>query len=266
MAITVSALADYPVKSLAGRSLDRLAIGELGPEGDRRWMVVDAGGRFVTQRECARMCLIAASPGAGELRLRAPGTAELTVPVPSQRDAAAVAVTVWGDTVEALDAGDAAAHWLSGFLGRPLRLCYMPAAAARRVAPAYASAADRVGFADGFPFLLVSESSLAHVCRTLGRDIAVRRFRPNIVIAGSEAFAEDRWRRIRIGGVEFDVAKPCSRCVIPAIDPDTGEKQREVLLGLRQYRREDGRIYFGQNLLHRGTGEIGRGDPVEIIR
>jgi uncharacterized protein YcbX len=186
----------------------------------------------------------------------------LTVP-----DVAAsrVSVTVWADTVDAADAGAEAAAWLSEFLGTDCRLVCFAREAVRPVDRVYAEASDQVGFADGFPFLLISQASLDDLNARLAQPVPMLRFRPNLVIGGSEPYAEDDWRRIRIGDLTFRVAKPCSRCIIPTIDPATARRGSEPLRTLMSYRRRDNKVYFGQNLVHDAVGRLAVGMPVEVL-
>jgi uncharacterized protein len=141
----------------------------------------------------------------------------------------------------------------------------MPDDSVRPVDPDYAGPGHRVGFADGFPFLLISEASLDELNGRLTQPVPMARFRPNLVVAGCEAFAEDGWRRIRIGGLAFDLVKPCSRCIIPTIDIATGQRDAEPLRTLMGYRKRDNRILFGQNLVHDGVGLLRRGMPVQVL-
>ncbi len=261
--IRLSGITIYPVKSCGGIPLDSTRLGPFGPEGDRRWMLVDGAGQFVTQRNLAKLALIATELSGDRLVLTVAGR-QLAVEVP---DATAPhrTVTVWGDTLEALDAGDAAADWLFESLGLPCRLVYMPDDAQRRVAPLYARRGETVSFADGFPLLLISEASLADLNARLDQPVPMNRFRPNLVVSGCDAFDEDRWQQIRIGGLVFDVAKPCSRCVMPSIDQATGQRDPQINRVLASYRRLDGQVYFGQNLLYAGGGTVTVGDSVEVL-
>jgi uncharacterized protein len=261
--ITLTALYRYPVKSLRGSGFDELAVDARGLAGDRRWMVVDGDGRFVTQRQHPRMCLVdTALDGDGRLTLRAPGMSPLTV---AQVDGGRRQVVVWDDQVEAEQCDPAVDAWLSDFLGIACRLVRMPDDSVRPVDPDYAGPGHRVGFADGFPFLLISEASLDELNGRLTQPVPMARFRPNLVVAGCEAFAEDGWRRIRIGGLAFDLVKPCSRCIIPTIDIATGQRDAEPLRTLMGYRKRDNRILFGQNLVHDGVGLLRRGMPVQVL-
>lgn len=263
-AFTLSSLYFYPVKSLRGIGLERAPVDNRGIHFDRHWMVVDDKGDFITQRQFPNMALIHTALTPSGLRLSAPGMADLDVlfepEAPVQQT-----VQVWGDRCMALSAGPGAAAWLSDFLGLDCRLVFMPESTRRPVDPDYAESSDQVGFADGFPFLLISEASLADLNGRLDQALPMIRFRPNLVVAGCEPYAEDQWRRIRIGEVTFRVSKPCSRCVIPTINPDTAEKSVEPLRTLNRYRRDGNKVYFGQNLLHDGTGELRAGMPVEVL-
>ena len=257
------ALYRYPVKSLRGEEFHSLEVDARGFAGDRRWMVVDADGRFLTQRQQARMALVDTRIDTdGALHLAAPGMPPLSVVGGGTEQ---IMVRVWDDRVAAEPTGAEANAWLSEFIGQPCRLVRMPGATRRAVDPDYATADDQVGFADGFPFLLISQASLDDLNVRLEQPVPMLRFRPNLVVSGCAPFAEDGWRRIRIGALEFRVAKPCSRCVIPTIDYATGVRGREPLQTLMTYRRRDNKVYFGQNLIHDGPGRLERDMPVEVL-
>lgn len=261
---TLSGLFFYPVKSLRGIALERAPVGGRGIQFDRHWMVVDEDGKFLTQRKHPRMALIRTALTPGALRLSAPTMPDLELALEPEGGEEAT-VQVWGDHCLARSAGAAPASWLSRFLGIECRLFFMPEQTERPVDPAYASAKDRVGFADAFPFLLISQASLDDLNGRLDQPLPMIRFRPNLVVAGCEPYAEDGWRRIRIGELTFRVAKPCSRCAIPTIDPETAEKGVEPLRTLSRYRREGNQVYFGQNLLHDQAGELRLGATVEVL-
>jgi uncharacterized protein YcbX len=142
---------------------------------------------------------------------------------------------------------------------------HFPDDSRRAVDPDYAAPADQVGFADGFPFLLISQASLDDLNARLDQPVPMLRFRPNLVVSGCGPYAEDGWKRIRIGDIEFRVAKPCSRCIIPTIDFATGERAREPLQTLMTYRKRDNKVYFGQNLLHDAGGRLEVGTQVEVL-
>jgi uncharacterized protein YcbX len=266
--LSLSALYRFPLKSAVGESLQLAQLDALGLSGDRRWMIVDAStGRFLTQRLLAQLTQLKAQwLDAQHLCLSVAGRTDLLVTLPSAA-AELRAVTVWSDSLQVPDAGDAAALWLSDWLGRPCRLVQVPAERARQVDQNYANIGERVGFADGFPLLLIGQASLDDLSARVGRPLEMLRFRPNLVISGSAAYAEDSWKRIRIGALEFRLVKGCSRCIMTTLDPLTGERStdREPLATLKTYRERDGEVYFGQNLLHSGPGELAVGMAVEVL-
>jgi uncharacterized protein YcbX len=259
----LSAITIFPIKSCAGIDLDSVVVDRFGPAGDRRWMVVADSGRFITQRDLPAMSQIGVSLSEQGICLTRPGP-PLDVPVPDP-GAPPRLVRVWEDRVPAQDAGDAAAAWLRECLATPCRLVYMPDDAQRRVDGIYAREGETVSFADGFPLLLISEASLEDLNARLPAPVPMNRFRPNLVVSGCEPFAEDDWRRIRIGSLEFEVAKPCSRCVMPSIVQETGDRDPHINRTLASFRRREGQIYFGQNLLYRKMGQLAVGDTVEVL-
>lgn len=244
-----------------------------GLAGDRRWMLIDAGGRVVTQRQQPRLAPAAAEllPGGG-IRLSAPGMAPLEVAVP--RPVGTFPAQLPRDKVEVVLAEDAAAHaWCSDYLGADVRLVHMDDPATRRpVDPEYALPGETVTFADGYPLLLTSVASLDALNSLIARGdhpdegpLPMDRFRPNVVVSGTDAWAEDGWSRIAVGEVVFRVAKPCGRCVVTTTDQGTAERGREPLLTLARHRRIGGRLVFGQNLVPVSLGTIRVGDPVRIL-
>lgn len=261
--MTLSGLFVYPVKSCAGVALTAATLDRFGLAGDRRWLLVDAGNRFLSQRSLPAMGRVSVAIHGDGLTLSYRDH-ELWVQTPAA-DAERRRVDVWGDEVEALDAGDMAATWCSSMLGRPCRLVYMGDDAQRLVDTDYAAHGETVSFADGFPLLLTTEASLASINAALDAPVSMRRFRPNLVIRGNEPFAEDGWGRLQIGERRFTVAKPCARCAIPALDPDTGAVHPALNRVLAATRRSDGVVLFGQNLLHADTGGLRLGDAVRVL-
>lgn len=257
----------YPVKSLAGLSLETAEIEPWGLAGDRRFMLVDAEGRFFTQRESPSLARIVARPAADGIILSDDAGATLAVAHPGA-DTQRMAVNVWRDRLSAALAGAEADDWLSARAGRTCRLVYMDApATARPVDLEFGREGDRVSFADGFPLLLTTEASLDDLAARLGADLPMQRFRPNIVVAGTPAWAEDGWTRVTVGQVSFRVVKDCARCKITTIDPLTGAVSplNEPLRTLATFRRKaGGRIIFGQNLVPEGPGTIAVGDAVSL--
>ncbi|EJM78701.1 MULTISPECIES: MOSC domain-containing protein [unclassified Pseudomonas] len=266
--LRLSALYRYPLKSGKGEILQQVSLDKLGLDGDRRWMLVDeASGRFLTQRAVAQMSQLSALWNAqGGLTLSAPGHTPIDIALPAN-DAELRGVTIWRDTLRVPDAGDEAGAWVSRFIGKPTRLVQVPVDRARTTQAGYGKDDDQVAFADGFPLLLIGQASLEDLSQKVGRSLEMLRFRPNLVIEGSEAYAEDGWKRIRIGDVEFRVVKPCSRCILTTIDPQTGERSddREPLATLQKYRAQEDGAMFGQNLVNDGNGLLEVGMPVTIL-
>jgi uncharacterized protein YcbX len=259
----LSGITIYPVKSCAGVNLGCVTLDRFGPIGDRRWLVVDERGRFLSQRDEPRMALVRVEQVQGGIRLSS-GDSSIQATIPGT-DAPELRVSVWEDSVLALLADGSAAEWLSAQLGRPCRLVYMPDTCRRLVDRLYAREGETVSFADGFPLLLISQASLDDLNSRLDNPVPMNRFRPNLVVSGCDSFAEDGWRRIRIGDVEFDVAKPCSRCAIPSIDQATAQRDGQINRVLAGYRRVNGQVMFGQNLLYQCTGTLSLGDSVEVL-
>jgi uncharacterized protein YcbX len=255
----------YPVKSLRGQRISKAAVEPIGLEGDRRWLVVDASGCFQTIRELPRMVQIEAEAIEGGIRMIHGDAGACTVSTP-QEDAIPFDVTIWGDTARAVAAGGEADGFLSGVLGTKVRLVHLANPKARPIDAKYGG--DHLSFADDYPLLLTSRSSLADLCDRAGADIAMGRFRPNLVIAGAAPWEEDTWRAIRIGDVRFRVAAACARCVVTTYDPDTGAQgdPHEPLRALgRFHRARDGGVIFGQNLIAENAGTVSVGDKVEVL-
>jgi uncharacterized protein len=262
----VSALHVYPVKSCAGTPLARARIGRRGIVGDREWMLVGPDNVFLSQRTLPRLALVRPSIVPDGLRIEAPGMPPLHVArAASGARLAVVEVEVWGDVCEAEDAGREAKEWFTKYLDLPARLVRMTDENVRPVDPDFAvQPDDEVGFADGYPFLLISEASLADLNARLAEPLPMDRFRPNIVVADCEPYAEDAWGRFAIGGVPFVAVKPCSRCAVTTVDQSTGDRGKEPLRTLATYRKRGDKVMFGQNLVHLAEGEIRVGDAVRV--
>lgn len=266
-ALTVSGLNVYPVKSTAPLAVEAARVTPRGLEHDRRWMLVDEDARFLTGREHPRLTQIRSRLEDGALAIDAPGMPALELPL-AEPEGVRRSVDLWGSPCPAVYAGEGYDAWFSELLGARCHLVRMTAACGRPVDPDVGRDGDEVSFADGYPLLLIAEASLADLNARLAAPVSMRRFRPNVVVAGGEAFAEDGWRRLRIGSVEFDGVENCSRCVFTTIDPDTGEKHPDLepLRTLGSYRRRpEGGVYFGQNLIPRSEGTVRVGDPIEVI-
>lgn len=263
----LSSICIYPLKSAAGITPDAAVVERRGLAGDRRWMLVDGDGTFLSQRSHPRLALIRVEGTAEGLRLSAPNCPPLDVPVPGP-EAARQTVTVWGDAVEAALAPAEAHAWCAGHLNADVRLVYMPASSRRSVDAAYAVHDDDiVSLADGYPLLLTSTASLAALNDRLDAPLPMDRFRPNVVVDGADAWAEDAWRRLRIGEVVLRAVKPCGRCAVTTVDQQTAVRGKEPLKTLAAFRRgaDTGQVYFGWNLIPETTGRIRVGDAVEVL-
>ncbi|MRI34152.1 MOSC domain-containing protein [Endozoicomonas sp. OPT23] len=263
--LTISDLIIYPIKSTKAIHLQQAEVEQRGFSHDRRWMLIDSDGQFLSQRKHPAMALINCQLTNSGITISAPKKAELEISTPDH-NALSISGTVWGDDCQALDAGEQAAQWFSDYIGFECRLIYMPDSTQRQVDTRFTQQGDITGFADGFPFLLTTEASLKELNSRLEQPVNMLNFRPNIVIKGAGAYDEDNWKRIRLGGVIFNIAKPCSRCVMTTVDPETGTKQgKDPLATLAKYRRTEHGVIFGQNLIQENNGIIRLGDEVEIL-
>lgn len=263
----LSQLAIYPIKSTAQILLDKARISPFGLEMDRRLMLIDENSIMLTQRKHASLCLVKTTLQNTCLNIFAPNMQPLSMALDALSQVANPGnkAKVWDDTCNCIDCGDKAASWFTQYLKIPSRLVYFPEKEIRQVDLNYAHEGDTTAFSDGFPYLLIGQASLDDLNSRLEKQVDMRRFRPNLVIEGSLPFAEDSWKKIRIGDINFDLVKPCSRCVIPSIDPDTAKKDAEVVRALASYRLKNNKIFFGQNLIARGSGELTVGMPIEVI-
>ena len=266
----VSSLFVHPVKSMRGLELQSAEVEARGLAGDRRWVVADEDGVFLTQRTCTGLAKFDASYEGEDLVLGFDGARLCVAPPAADRKA----VTVWKDTISAADAGDEAADWLSSALERKVRLYHMDDVSERSTSAKW-GAQGPVSFADAYPILVTSTTSLDALNTSIagngGEAVGMRRFRPNIVIEGADPWAEDFWKVIRIGDLVIDLVKPCDRCVMTTLDPETGAKAgREPLKTLNKIRRSahpdlQGVVLFGWTSAPRGTGKVAVGDAVEIL-
>jgi len=261
----LSSLHLYPIKSSAALDVETAVVEPRGLRNDRRWMVADDGNRFLTGRQLPRLTLVRALPNANGLSLEAPGMPPLQVPFPAAT--ATVRVVVWKSEVDARPADAAADAWLSEFMRQPVRLVHMDAGVTRPMTDVRSQMGDEVSFADAFPLLLITRAALDDLNARLAKPVSMLQFRPNLVVDGAAAHAEDGWKRIRIGAVEFDVAKPCMRCIFTTVDPVRGERDPggEPLRTLVGYRRTADGVSFGQNLIPRSPGTLRIGDAVEVL-
>lgn len=265
MAISVTELYRYPVKSCRGEPLTEASLDARGIVGDRAFVVVDENGTFLTQRDLPHLCRVVPTVDHTSVTLRAPGMDDLEFAI--RTGSGDYVVTIWNDRCLAVDQGDAVADWLERALGVPARLVRLADRFVRPVDPLYAvRPTDQLHFGDGFPLLLLNQASLDDLNRRMGAPLPVDRFRPNIVVRGAEAYAEDGWRQLRIGEGTFHVVKPCSRCAVTQVDQETGAQGKEPLRTLASYRLTPAKqVLFGHYLIHAGDGVIRVGDPVDVI-
>lgn len=260
---SLASLYRYPIKSTAGQALQRGSVGEEGLEGDRRYMVVKPDGTFITARTHPQLQRVIAQPIAGGLAVTHAQQGEIMAHE-AEFAAEPAATGVWGDAFEALTTTAELDDWFSRVAGEPARLLWLGPRS-----PRYRSRLERrVSFADGYPLMLISQASLDDLNTRVDATQRMAQFRPNLVVSGTTPYAEDGWRRVRLGEVEFLVDTPCSRCAMITVDPATGEflPRREPLRTLAGYRRgEGGKVYFGQNLIPLNAGELSLGAPLEVL-
>lgn len=254
----------YPIKSCRGISLQSVELTDLGPAHDRRYMLITDDGAFVSQRTHPRLALVEVEllDDGGTLRLRAPGMDALTLPPTvseARRD-----TKIFGESLSAIVASEAAGVWFSRFFDEPMVLVASRDAGSTQGVPRTED--KRTGFSDGFPWLAIGQASLDGLNARLDRPVSMRNFRPNLVFFGIEAHAEDRLGRLRIGEATFEGLKLCGRCSIPNVDPDRGEAAGpEPTKTLATYRREGSSVTFGQNMVHHDGERIAVGDPIRWL-
>lgn len=257
----------YPVKSLKGISLENALVEERGLQFDRRWMLVDEKNNFLTQREFPKMATLGVEVTENSLKISANGDFLEIGLMPSTEKS--VNAKIWSSRAKSLVYDERINEWLADFLQTKCRLVLMPETTKRKVNPIYAvrKFRDTVSYADGYPFLMIGENSLQDLNKKLENPVPMNRFRPNFVVSGAEAFAEDNWKKISIGDSVFHVVKPCERCVIPTIDQQKGLKNgTEPLKTLAKYRTKNGKVLFGQNLIaEKAGGFVKIGDKIEIL-
>ena len=285
MSILLSSLIYYPIKACRGFDVTESHVERMGLVNDRRMMVVTPEGEFLTQREHAKLALITPT-----LRLRATPLGEhgltpvsakeitydsVSLSAPNfdsiqfviQKSGTSTPVNIWKSKgVSAIDQGDESAKWFSDWLGVSVRLVHIADGFKRKLNPDFAvSADDHTGFADGYPILIISEASLQDLNSKLDSSLPMNRFRPNIVVQNCEPFAEDTWKRIKIGDVEMALVKPCARCEVTTIDKETLEQSKEPLKTLGAYRKQKGGAMFGMNAIPLNEGDVRVGMSVEVL-
>jgi uncharacterized protein YcbX len=261
----ISQLLIYPVKSLGGISVKSAVLTDRGFEYDRRFMLIDAQNRFVTQREFPELAFFKTAILGDQLSIT------------DKRDGSSVAVSliavegeqigvqIWDDCCQAILLDSTVADWFSARLSQPVRLVYMPDDSQRPVDPAYAAKGELTSFSDGYPVLIIGAESLKGLNARLENPIPMDRFRPNIVFSGGYPHVEDTFNAFRAGDVQLHAVKPCARCVMTTTDQETGQRTAEPLKTLSKYRSQHNKIYFGQNLLASNTCEVRLGDHLIVL-
>lgn len=253
----------YPIKSLGGNRVETCLAEERGLKYDRRWMLVDQNGRFLSQREHPSLALLKTEMTDSGIQVHHKEIPSFNILVPFEPQTDQFRqVTIWGDKVPAQLVDKRIGKWFSKQLGQDCELVFMPESTQRKVDPAYAINHESVSFADGMPFLLISQASLDDLNSRLANPVPMNRFRPNLVVAGGEAFQEDEWGEISIGKAVFNAVKPCARCVVTTIDQQTSKKGKEPLKTLAGYRSKNNKVLFGQNLVLKKGAEINVGDSI----
>ncbi len=250
---------------MRGFDLETARVERMGLFNDRRFMVVEPAGCFITQREYAKMALIVPEFRENGMTLQAPGMQPLSFEI--LRSGRQTSVDIWDSKgVQSIDQGPEVSEWLSDYMGISCLLVRIADSYQRKVSAEYSlQPDDHVGFADGFPLLIISHESLLDLNSRMEKPIPMNRFRPNLVVKGTTPFAEDNWKRIQIGDVELALVKPCARCNVPTIDQDTAISAKEPNTTLAKYRKINGKVMFGVNVIPVTTGDLRIGQHVEIL-
>ena len=254
----------YPIKSARGIAVTEAFVDTSGPLQDRRWMLVDQDGLFLSQRRLPKMALISPRFGGGNLVVEAPNMPPLVIRNWSG-EGDWIPVRLWQDQMQLPHPNPTYSDWFSSFLGQSCRIVYLPSAVVRPVEPPYNDGQWHVSLADGYPLLLVTQASLDLLNGRLPAPVTMERFRPNLVITGTAAHEEDGWRHLRIGNVEIAVVKPCARCSTVLVDPSTGERGIEPLHTLARYQRNPQKVLFAQNALVTTPGLLQANLPVQVL-
>ena len=258
----------YPVKSLGGIRLDFANITTRGLENDRRFMLVDENGRFLSQREHPQLAIFQTEIEGKFLKITHKKTKQnLTINLSPPSQPSLLSVTIWDDNTTAVESSSEASAWFTKILEIPVRLVYMSEESHRKTDTQYSLTGEEItSFSDGYPILIIGQSSLDDLNNRLENPVNINRFRPNFVFTHGEPFEEDNWHEFTVGNIRFFGVKPCARCIMTTIDQETGEKKdREPLLTLNKYRKAGNKILFGQNVLISQLGTVSVGEDVTVI-
>jgi uncharacterized protein YcbX len=264
--LTISELNIYPIKSLRGISIKSAKVTDRGFKHDRRWMLIDYFGNFMTQREYPQMALINVEiedKGLNVYHRNKKNLGKYIIPFNISKSKT-IEVLIWDDTCTAILVGKEFDKWFSKALDVECRLVYQPFESRRLVDQRYARENELVSFADGYPFLIIGQASLDDLNSKLDEPLPMNRFRPNIVFTGGEPYQEDNMKNFKLGDITFHGVKPCARCAITTTNQETAERLYEPLKTLATYRKFENKVLFGMNLIHEGIGEVSVGDAIEI--
>lgn len=258
----------YPVKSLAGIRLEASKITQRGLEFDRRWMLVDEDGLFLSQRKFPELALFYPKIVGNTLCVShfEIHRGSVCFPLSQKMESNAIDVMIWNDTVSALEVDEQVSAWFSEILGFKVRLVFMPEDTLRSVDPEYAVNPDNItSFSDGFPFLIIGQASLNDLNSRLEHPVSIRCFRPNLVFTGGDAYEEEKWQYFTIGTIAFYGVKPCRRCVMTTVDPEKGVfSGKDPLYTLSTYKKIGNKVIFGQNAIAEMEGFVQLGDVLQI--
>ena len=258
----------YPVKSLGGISLQQSQVTDRGLELDRRWLLVDDDGRFLTQREYPQLALFRPEIKDSNLKITHKEIFDsINVPFHPVSGSEKIKVTVWDDTIDAYEVSAVISEWFTKLLEFSVRLVYMPDESERKIDSKYAISGEEItSFADAYPFLIIGQSSLDDLNGRLEVKVPINRFRPNFVFTNGEPFEEDFWSHFSIGNVSFVGVKPCDRCVMTTVDPEKGVVSgKDPLKTLAKYRNFGNKVLFGQNVIGLGIGVVSVGDEIQVL-
>jgi uncharacterized protein YcbX len=260
----------YPVKSFGGISLQEAQVTDRGLELDRRWLLVDDDGRFLSQREHPQLALFQPEIVGDSLRITHKELVEF-IDIPLRpvfmNGTSKISVTVWDDTIDAFEVSRNIAEWFTKLLGFSVRLVYMPDESERKLDPKYAISGEEINsFSDAYPFLIIGQSSLDDLNERLEEKVSINRFRPNFVFTNGAAFEEDFWRDFTIGNLSFVGVKPCDRCVMTTVDQEKGViSGKDPLKTLAKYRNFGNKVLFGQNVIGLDLGIVSVDDEIKVL-
>lgn len=254
----------YPVKSLGGIRMTSASVMEKGLTNDRRWMLIDDRGKFMTQRTTPPMALFKLK-AQGDTFVVRHGDDELILPGRGTLEGEQITATIWDDEVQVVEASPAHSAWFSKRLGIPCRLVEFPEQNPRLIDEQYRTGEEHVGLADGYPLLVIGQASLDDLNTRLDSPVPMNRFRPNLVFTGGTPYEEDTWKTFAVGKNKFKAVKTCARCVLTTVNQDTAEKGREPLLTLSRYRKQGDRILFGMNVIPIDCNTINEGDEIDLF-